>query len=162
LLYEEHFTAESNWQTARAELENKLAHAREAREAEQAKLLQYEQHWDALTADPADDQSAVRARLAESARKIGQLKANEAIMTRKYAALEARERLQRAETAQLRAELVQLENRCLTTVGSLTRDSEAASFKAATLLKASLGQNFIDLYFMTDSQSSLTRKFYSP
>ena len=138
LLYEEHFQSKAVWAAERQDLEAKVGQLREVKEANQAKILEYEQHWDALVAakDTDDDQSFVRAKMADTARKIGLLKANEAMLTRKYEALQARERLQRAEMAQLRTELVQMENHSLATIGALTRSSEAAAFKAASLCKS--------------------------
>jgi centrosomal protein CEP290 len=139
LLYEDHFKANTAWKKEKEGLEVKIDQMREAKEASLAKILEYEQLWDSLAVkgglDGDEDQCLVRNKLAETARKIGLLKSNEAILTRKYTTLEAKERLLREENLQLRTELLQLENQTLQSIGTLQRAQEAASFKTDSLLK---------------------------
>jgi len=140
LLYEEHFQASIAWKEEKEGLEAKINQLKEAKEANLAKILEYEQLWDTWTSaaagnDVDSEQSLVRAKLADTARKIGLLKSNEALLTRKYTALEAKERLLREENLQLRTDMVQLENHTLKAIGAFQRSQDAAAFKTESLLK---------------------------
>jgi centrosomal protein CEP290 len=140
LLYEEHFQASIAWKEEKEGLEAKINQLKEAKEANLAKILEYEQLWDTWTTaaagnDVDSEQSLVRAKLADTARKIGLLKSNEALLTRKYTALEAKERLLREENLQLRTDMVQLENHTLKAIGAFQRSQDAAAFKTESLLK---------------------------
>ena len=89
LLYEDYFQAQAEWREEREELNKRIDKLEEGRDAYASKITEYENHLQVLEQGAADDQ--VRLKLADTARKVALLKSNEAVLTRRYKAVEARD-----------------------------------------------------------------------
>ena len=63
----------------------------------------------------------MRQCLADTTRKIAALRSNEALMVRRYKAVEDGERIARKECTKLREEIVQIENAVIEKIGALQR-----------------------------------------
>ena len=132
LLYNEHdkdikeFKKEKDKLTATVEdLQQKLSGAN-------AKNIEYEEHLNTLN---VSDEDYVR-KLGETTRKIAILKANEAILARKYKVIEDQRESLQSQNTQLKSELVQLECHATKTIGELQRYKEMYCFKVDSLQKA--------------------------
>ena len=79
------------------------------------KVAEYEDTLDSIERGEAEE------RLSDATRKIAILRANEAVMIRRYQAVEESERMFRAESARLKEEVVTLENGIVEKLGHLQR-----------------------------------------
>ena len=84
-------------------------------EGVKAKLTEYESSLEAMEKGEAEE------RLSDLTRKIALLRSNEAIMVRRYQAVEESEGMLRSEASKLREEMVSVENGILEKLGTLQR-----------------------------------------
>ena len=138
ILYEEYFDQMSRWRDEKQEMENKLARVEEVRDSYSAKVIEYEAILANMdkSGDRDEDQARAAAKLADVARKIALLKSNEAVLTRRYKAVETQEKLLKAENLWLKEELTQLENQSIKSIGELNRAKEVNAFKMKSLQAA--------------------------
>lgn len=131
LLYDEHFDAQSRWTEEKQENDMKIRGLEEVRDAYAAKITEYENHLNLFDAD----EDTIKNKISETARKIGSLRSNEAIMTRRYKAVENQEKVLRSENIRLKTELIELENHATKTIGELKRSKEFNTFKIKSFQK---------------------------
>jgi hypothetical protein len=84
-------------------------------EGVKAKLSEYESSLESM------EKGEVEERLSDSTRKIALLRSNEAIMVRRYQAVEESESMLRKENLNLKEEIVQIQNGIVEKLGALQR-----------------------------------------
>ena len=88
----------------------------------------YEEHLDdALKTGKTDE------KFADATRKMVILRSNEALLIRKYKAIEGSEKILRKENVHLKEDVVKIENKFTETIGSLQRQKEMTRFKMESL-----------------------------
>ena len=83
--------------------------------AAKVKVAEYEDTLDSIERGEAEE------RLSDATRKIAILRANEAVMIRRYQAVEESERMYRLEANRLKEEIVSVENGIVEKLGHLQR-----------------------------------------
>ena len=105
-------------------------------EGAKAKLAEYEESLESMERSETDE------RLGDATRKLAILRSNEAIMVRRYQALEESESLLRNETSRLKEEIVTIENSIMIKLGDLQRFAKAFSYRSQSLSVRCLGSSF--------------------
>ena len=75
-------------------------------------------------------------KFADTTRKMVILRSNEALLIRKYKAIEGSEKILRKENINMKEEVVKIENKFTETIGSLHRQKEMTRFKMESLHQA--------------------------
>ena len=141
LLYNDHLEKVTMWEEERGKLKAAAMEAEQRQAAAQAKVEEYEEHLDNL----GKGGDMVQKKMAETARRVALLRANEALLSRKYKVLENQQMEARANVEELNKEAAAMEARSdsaifvstltLTSfratreIGQLQRSKELLSFK---------------------------------
>ena len=141
LLYNDHLEKVKMWEEERGKLEAAAMEAEQRQAAAQAKVEEYEEHLDNL----GKGGDLVQKKMAETARRVALLRANEALLSRKYKVLENQQMEARVDVEELNKEAAAMEARSdsaifvstLTStsfratreIGQLQRSKELLSFK---------------------------------
>lgn len=135
-LYEEFEKAREKWRLDRTELEAKAESLEEAASSARAKAVEYEDHMKAINNGKDLSQrlyedsnklfvfpgeNAIIQKIADTTRTVALLKSNEAIMIRRYKAVEESEVFLRKENVKLKEERVLAENAVIEKMGILQR-----------------------------------------
>ena len=107
LLYNDHLEKVKMWEEERGKLEAAAMEAEQRLAAAQAKVEEYEEHLDNL----GKGGDLVQKKMAETARRVALLRANEALLSRKYKVLENQQMEARANVEELNKEAAAMEAR---------------------------------------------------
>ena len=129
LVYEQFATERQDKVKALDEAQKHYQALEEKYEANQAKIQEYEGHLEAF------QKGEMELKFADTTRKMVIMRSNEALLIRRYKALEDSEKILRKENGQLKDEIVQVENSVVEKVGELQRIKERQSFKIESLQK---------------------------
>ena len=88
----------------------------------------YEEHLDDALKNGKTDE-----KFADATRKMVILRSNEALLIRKYKAIEGSEKILRKENVNLKEDVVKIENKFTEAIGSLQRQKEMTRFKMESL-----------------------------
>jgi centrosomal protein CEP290 len=127
LLYEQFYQERKDKSTASDELVEANKQLEENLEAHRAKIEEYESHVDAF------NNGEMEQKFADTTRKMVILRSNEALMIRRYRAVEESEKILRKENISLKDEMMIIENKVMEKIGSLQRHKEMATFKIESL-----------------------------
>ncbi len=119
LLYEQCDQERKTQQNANNDLTEENKQLRENIEAMKAKVDEYEGHLDAF------ENGEMESKFADTTRKMVILRSNEALMIRRYRAIEESEKLLRKENRKQKEEMVNIENQVLEKIGFLQRYTKA-------------------------------------
>ncbi|TRY62027.1 hypothetical protein TCAL_01502 [Tigriopus californicus] len=129
LLYEEYHDKKTEWAKERKDQANKIALLEESLESAKVRTEEYDRQLQVIKLGGPDSVS----KMADTARSVILLKSNEAIMIRRYKAMEESEDIHRKECTRLREDMVKAENAIIERVGLLQRYKDMASFKIEAL-----------------------------
>ena len=132
LLYEEHHKSNGDFKTEKEKLENDLEELQQKLDGANAKIVEYEDNLQTFSRG----NEPMYQKFAENTRKIAILKANEAILTRKYRVIEDQNKDLVNHSKQMKSDLIQLECHSLKTIGELQRYKQMYTFKLDSLQKA--------------------------
>ena len=130
LVYEQFATERQDKAKALDEAQKHYQALEEKYEANQAKIQEYEGHIEAF------GKGEMESKFADTTRKMVIMRSNEALLIRRYKALEDSEKILRKENGHLKDDIVQVENGVIEKVGELQRIKERQSFKIESLQKA--------------------------
>ena len=130
LVYEEFHQERKNKHQSMEELKECFRHSEENLEAANAKIQEYESHFNSL------GKGEMESKFSDTARKIAILRSNEVLMIRRYKALEDSEKMLRKESFNLKDDIVKIENKFMEKLGSLQRYKDMAAFKIESLQQA--------------------------
>ena len=141
LLYNDHLEKVKMWEEERGKLKAAAMEAEQRLAAAQAKVEEYEEHLDNL----GKGGDLVQKKMAETARRVALLRANEALLSRKYKVLENQQVEARVDVEELHKEAAAMEARsdsaifvstftftsfrATREIGQLQRSKELLSFK---------------------------------
>ena len=141
LLYNDHLEKVTMWEEERGKLKAAIKEAEQRQAAAQAKVEEYEEHLDNL----GKGGDMVQKKMAETARRVALLRANEALLSRKYKVLENQQVEARVNVEELNKEAAAMEARsdsaifvstltftsfrATREIGQLQRSKELLSFK---------------------------------
>ena len=132
LLYEEFYQERKLKDQSIDEMKENLKRVDENLEAANAKIHEYETHFNVLQNNGGEMES----KFADTTRKIVILRSNEALMIRRYKALEDSEKNLRKENLHQKEEMVKIENQFTEKLGCLKRYKDMAAFKIESLQRA--------------------------
>ena len=130
LVYEQFATERQDKAKALDEAQKHYQALEEKYEANQAKIQEYEGHIEAF------GKGEMESKFADTTRKMVIMRSNEALLIRRYKALEDSEKILRKENGHLKDDIVQVENGVIEKVGELQRIKDRQSFKIESLQKA--------------------------
>ena len=146
LLYNDHLEKVKMWEEERGKLKAAAIDAEQRLAAAQTKVEEYEEHLDNL----GKGGDMVQKKMAETARRVALLRANEALLSRKYKVLENQQMEARVDVEEMNKEAAAMEARSdsaifvstltLTSfratreIGQLQRSKELLSFKVRQLV----------------------------
>ena len=133
LLYEEYDLQKKEWANTKGKLESKINSLEDVIESGKARISEYEASIETLSSKDPDQ---IKTKLSDATRKIAILKSNEAMMIRRYKAMEDSEVSLRKECSSLKDEIVDIENSVIEKLGSLQRYKDMASYKIESLQKS--------------------------
>ena len=131
LVYEEFYQERKLKDQSIEEMKENFKRVEENLEASSAKIHEYENHFNVL-----QDRGEMESKFADTTRKIVILRSNEALMIRRYKALEDSEKNLRKENLHQKEEMVKIENQFTEKLGCLKRYKDMAAFKIESLQRA--------------------------
>ena len=138
LLYDDFTKEKQQWKELEQDLKKALSASNENLDGARAKIKEYEANLDIILKRERRENTEkdVEQCLADTTRKIAALRSNEALMVRRYKAIEDSELSTRKECAKLREEVIKIENGIMEKVGELQRYKELATYKIDGLQKS--------------------------
>ncbi|XP_069705746.1 centrosomal protein of 290 kDa isoform X2 [Periplaneta americana] len=129
LLYKQYNTERNEWKKSQADFETEKEKLKENVESLQAMVKEYEEHWEALSKDEAEQKQL----LAESAKRMALNMSNMKVLGRKCKALQNLENYLRKENSKLKDDMGSIECAVTQRIGELQRHKEMSTFRISAL-----------------------------